>query len=266
MGFVYVAVALVLGLFAGFGVNLIATRLAAQKPMFGPLHCTRAPHRISWVQAFPVFGYLTQGGKCSQCGGRLSLAFPATELATGVLLGGLAWFEGLGLSFVLHAAYVLVLMLVLVIDWKHRDIYFSIIALGSLFALAGLFLLPGMDLLGGVLGAGVAGGFFLLAYLLARLIFPHIEEPLGLGDVLLALMMGLMLGFPNVVGALLIGPLIAGAAAILLLLLRKSKIGDFMPYGVALCAATILFIIYPQPFADALQLPALNYLVGAIFR
>jgi prepilin signal peptidase PulO-like enzyme (type II secretory pathway) len=123
-----------------------------------------------------------------------------------------------------------------------------------------------MDVVGGLVGAAVAGGFFLLAYLLARLIFPHIEEPLGLGDVLLALMMGLMLGFPNVVGALLIGPLIAGAAAILLLVSRKSKIGDFMPYGVALCAATILFIIYPGPFADALQLPVLTYLVSTIFR
>ncbi|HYP20877.1 MAG TPA: hypothetical protein VEY08_12450, partial [Chloroflexia bacterium] len=115
-------------------------------------------------------------------------------------------------------------------------------------------------------GAGVAGGFFLLAYLLARAIFPKIEEPLGLGDVLLALMMGLMLGFPNIVGALLIGPLIAGAAAILLLVSQRSKMGDFMPYGVALCAATILFIIYPAPFAEALHLPVLTYLVDGIFR
>ena len=67
------------------------------------------------------------------------------------------------------------------------------------------------------IAAAVAGGFFLLAYILAKLIFPRIQEPLGAGDVFLALMMGLMLGFPNIVGALLIGPLIAGAAAILLL-------------------------------------------------
>ena len=266
MGLIYTVVAFVLGLFAGFGVNLIATRLAAQKPMFGPLHCTRSPHRISPVQALPVVGYLTQGGKCAQCGHKLPVAFPATELATGVLLAGLCWLEGPSLSFLFHSAYVVVLMLVLVIDWKHRDIYFSIIALGSLVALLGLFVLPGMDLVSGLVGAGVAGGFFLLAYLLARLIFPHIEEPLGLGDVLLALMMGLMLGFPNVVGALLIGPLIAGAAAILLLVSKRSKMGDFMPYGVALCAATILFIVYPRPFAEALQLPVLTYLVGNIFR
>ncbi|HVG00209.1 MAG TPA: prepilin peptidase [Chloroflexia bacterium] len=266
MGLIYTAIAFVLGLFAGWGVNLVATRLAAQRPMFGPLGCTRSPHPISVSQALPVLGYLAQRGKCAQCGRKLPVAFPATELATGALVAGLCWLEGFSLPFLFHSAYVVVLMLVLVIDWKHRDIYFSIIILGSLIAVAGLFVLPGMDPVGGLVGAGVAGGFFLLAYLLARAIFPKIEEPLGLGDVLLALMMGLMLGFPNIVGALLVGPLIAGAAAILLLVSQRSKMGDFMPYGVALCAATILFIIYPTPFAEALHLPVLTYLVDGIFR
>jgi leader peptidase (prepilin peptidase)/N-methyltransferase len=117
-----------------------------------------------------------------------------------------------------------------------------------------------------LIGAGVAGLFFLLAYIAAKLIFPRIEEPLGAGDILLALMMGLMLGWPNIVGALLIGPLIAGAAAILLLLSRRSKLGDFMPYGVALCAAAILFLVYPTPFAEALHLPALSYVVSNLFN
>ena len=102
-----------------------------------------------------------------------------------------------------------------------------------------------------------AGVSIELAYLLAKLIFPRIEEPLGAGDVLLALMMGLMLGFPYIVGALLVGPLIAGATAILLLLSRRSKMGDFMPYGVSLCVAAIIFLLNPGPLADALHLSAL---------
>ena len=263
--FLYAALTFILGLLAGFAVNLVATRLAAQKPMFGPLGCTRSPHRISFMQAMPLVGYVLQGGKCKQCGRKLPAAFPLTEALTAFLVTGLFLVEGFGLPFLFHSAYVVILMLVLVIDWKHRDIYFSIIILGALLAFVGLLLLPGMSIVNGLTGAAVAGGFFLLAYLMARMIFPRIEEPLGFGDVLLALMMGLMLGFPNIVGALLIGPLIAGAAAILLLVSKRSKMGDFMPYGVALCAATILFILYPQPFADALHLPTLTYLVDNIF-
>lgn len=266
MGFVYLALTFVLGSCAGFLINIISTRLATQKPFLGPLGCTRGKHGISVIQALPLLGYVLQRGHCSGCGGRLSVAYPLTELLTAALITGLFLLEGWGPSLLFHSLYVVILVLVLVIDWKHRDIYFSVIMGGALVAVAGLFLIPGLNLASGLIAAAVAGGFFLLAYLLARLIFPHIEEPLGLGDVLLALMMGLMLGFPNIIGALLIGPLIAGAVALLLLASRRSKIGDFMPYGVSLCAATILFIVYPTPFAEALHLPALMIMLDSIFH
>ena len=105
----------------------------------------------------------------------------------------------------------------------------------------------------------------MVAYIAARLIFRHIEEPLGSGDVLLALMMGLMLGFPNVVGALVVGPLIAGAVALGLLVTRRSSMGDFMPYGVSLCVASILFLLNPSPLIDALHLPALVSVFNELF-
>lgn len=233
--------------------------------MFGPLHCTRSPHGLTIIQALPIVGYVLQGGKCSTCHKKISISYPLVEGATALLFLLSYQFDGFGVPFLFHAVYVALLMLVLVIDWKHRDIYFLVIAAGCVIALVGSLLLPGLDIWSELLGAGVAGAFFLLAYIAAKLIFPKIDEPLGAGDVLLALMMGLMLGWPNIVGALLIGPLIAGAVAILLLVSRRNKMGDFMPYGVSLCAAAILFLVYPQPFADALHLPNLSYIVSNLF-
>lgn len=265
MNFLYALIALFAGILTGFVVNVVATRLSADRPMVGALRCTRSPHPLRLSQALPVVGYLMQGGRCSTCSKKLSIGFPATEAATGLLFLGLYLYEGLGLSFLFHAAYVAVLMLVLVIDWKHRDIYLSVIAIGCLIALVGSLLLPGMGLVSALIGAGVAGGFFLLAYLVARLLFPKIEEPLGSGDVFLALMMGLMLGFPNIVGALVVGPLIAGAVAILLLVTRRSGMGDFMPYGVSLCVAAIIFLLNPAPLANALNLGVLVTLFSDLF-
>jgi prepilin signal peptidase PulO-like enzyme (type II secretory pathway) len=258
-------IVLAVGLLAGFAINMFATRLAANRPIFGPLHCTRSPHQLTAAQALPIAGYLGQRGRCSTCGKPISVSYPLVEAATALLFAGLFLVEGWGLSFLFHAVYIVFLMLVLVVDWKHRDIYLTVIAAGSAIALVGSFVMTNASVWSAVIAAAVAGGFFLLAYLLAKLIFPRIEEPLGAGDVLLALMMGLMLGFPYIVGALLVGPLIAGATAILLLLSRRSKMGDFMPYGVSLCAAAILFIVYPTPFADALHLPALAQMVSGLF-
>ncbi|HKP53828.1 MAG TPA: A24 family peptidase [Chloroflexia bacterium] len=253
--------ALLVGLAVGFVINVVSTRLSANRPLFATLSCTRSAHPLKLAQAFPVVGYALQGGRCSTCGEKLSISYPLVELSMGLLFAALFLLEGWGLRFPFHALYVALLVLVLVIDWKHRDIYLSVIGLGALVALAGSALLSEVGIVSALIGAAVAGGFFLLAYLLAKLIFPRIEEPLGAGDVFLALMMGLMLGFPNVVGALLIGPLLAGAMALIMLLSRRSKLGDFMPYGVALCAATILFLIYPGPFAEALKLPSLSMML-----
>ena len=254
-------IAALLGLAVGFIINVVSIRLAGDKPLLGKLGCTRSHHNLTVGQALPVLGYAIQGGRCSVCGKRLSLSYPLVELSVGVLYAALFLVEGWGIRLVFHTLYVAVLMLVLVIDWKHRDIYLSVIGLGAIIALLGSALLPEVGIVSALVGAGVAGGFFLLAYILAKLLFPRIEEPLGAGDVFLALMMGLMLGFPNIVGALLVGPLLAGAAALLMLISRRSKIGDFMPYGVALCAATILFLVYPDPFAEALKLYSLTMLV-----
>ena len=253
------------GLVAGFVINIIATRLAANRPLLGPLHCTRSPHAITMRQAAPVVGYALQRGSCSTCGKRISLSYPLVELAMGTIWAALFAVEGPGVTFLFHALYAAFLMLVLVNDWKHRDIYVTVIAAGSVVAIAGSLLVPGATLVSALIGAAVAGGFFTLAYVLAKLIFPRIEEPLGFGDILLALLMGLMLGWPNIVGALLIGPLLAGAATVVLLVSRRRRLGDFIPYGVALCAASILFLIYPGPLAEALNLTALPVVFSGFF-
>jgi len=262
---IYAVLVVVVGLAVGFLINVVATRLAANKPMLGKLTCTRSPHPLTAQQAIPVVGYLWQRGRCATCDKTLPVAYPLTEAATALLFVLLYVLEGLTITFFFHAAYVAVLMLVLVIDWKHRDIYLSVIGLGWLLALVGSLVIPGMGIVSALIGAGVAGGFFLVAYIAARLVFRHIQEPLGLGDVYLALMMGLMLGFPNIVGALLVGPLIAGAVVILLLATRRSKMGDFIPYGVPLCVAAIVFLLNPGPLAEALHLSVLVNVLGNLF-
>jgi leader peptidase (prepilin peptidase)/N-methyltransferase len=263
---IFVALAFTLGTGAGLIVNIVATRLAANRPLSGRLRCTRSPHVLHIWQALPLVGFLVQRGRCATCGRTLPISYPLIELTSGTVFAILYALEGWSLSFAFYAAYAAILLLVLIIDLRYREIYLTVIAVGSVIALVGSVLLPGGGLFNALIGAVVAGSFFLLAYLLARLLFRHIEEPLGAGDVFLALMIGLMLGFPNVVGALLIGPLLAGAAAIALLVSRRSKLGDFIPYGVALCVAAMLFLISPAPFADALKLHSLTRIVSELFH
>src|SRR5438105_4667360 len=108
------AVALLAGLFAGFLINVISTRLATNRPMLGRLHCTRSPHPLRLGQALPIAGYAWQRGRCATCKQRLSPAYPLTEAVTAALFLMLFLLEGLSVSFLFHVAYVSILMLVLV--------------------------------------------------------------------------------------------------------------------------------------------------------
>jgi leader peptidase (prepilin peptidase)/N-methyltransferase len=260
-----IMVSLIAGLAIGFVVNILATRLPANRPVLGAITCTREPHPLTAWHYLPVVGYLRQRGKCATCGKALSFSYPLVEGGLAAIFAVLFLLEGWSLTFLFHTFYAAVLVLVLVIDLKHREIYLSVIAVGVLVSLLGSLVLPGMGVMNALAGAAVAGAFFMLAYLLAKILFPRVEEPLGLGDVYLALMMGTMLGFPNVVGALLIGPLLAGGAVLLLLISRQRKMGDLIPYGVALCIAALLFLVYPGPFAEALRLPALKAFILGLF-
>ena len=60
-----------------------------------------------------------------------------------------------------------------------------------------------------LLGLAIAGGIFLLLYLVGAILYPK-RRPLGEGDVKLAALIGMALGWPDAITAILLGTL-AGA-------------------------------------------------------
>ncbi|MCS7221144.1 MAG: A24 family peptidase [Anaerolineae bacterium] len=155
---------------------------------------------------------------------------------------------------VVIAGYLSVLLLISAVDWATRRIPNVVVlpasAAAVLSAAAGVP--PGLwrSLSGGALAFGV----FFLAYLLGGL-FLRAMGPraagggpaLGLGDVKLAMFIGLVTGYPNVMIALLVGTLAGAIAAlgqIVWTFIRRRRYQPFtaMAYGpyLALGAAVAL--------------------------
>jgi leader peptidase (prepilin peptidase)/N-methyltransferase len=134
----------------------------------------------------------------------------------------------------LYAAFLLT---VLVIDFEHRRVLNIMLAPAAVIALA-LSLLPQTppDLANALVGGGVGLGLFVLVYLLSR-------GHLGMGDVKLAGVIGLMLGYPGVVNALMVGILMGAAAAIFLLVTRRATRKSYMAYAPYLALGT-LFVLW----------------------
>ena len=121
----------------------------------------------------------------------------------------------------LYAAFLLT---VLVIDLEHRRVLNIMVGPAAVVVLA-LSLLPQTpSLQSSLIGGAVGLGLFMLVYLLSR-------GHLGMGDVKLAGLIGLMLGYPAVINALVVGILLGAAAALFLLATRRATRKSTMAYA-----------------------------------
>ena len=83
-----------------------------------------------------------------------------------------------------------------------------------------------------------AGAILLLLAVLGALVMR--TEAMGLGDVKLAVFVGLIVGFPGTFNALLYGILLAGFISILLIAVRVKGLKDTIAYGPYLCAGALI--------------------------
>jgi leader peptidase (prepilin peptidase)/N-methyltransferase len=141
--------------------------------------------------------------------------------------------------------------LIVVIDLEHRLILHPISLVG-----AGMGIIYGTQahgLLNTLLGGGAGFGIMLVFYLLgegfvrmlSRRRGEQIDEvALGFGDVNLAGIMGLLLGWPGVVGgiflAVIMGGLVSGAYLIMQLIRNEYQAFQALPYGPFLAGSTLI--------------------------
>jgi leader peptidase (prepilin peptidase)/N-methyltransferase len=248
----------VCGFLAGVLVNLLADSLPTarrvQRPACPGCGQPRQPSAWSGIIAF-VSGHR----RCTQCGTPLPYRHLLVELALPALFVFSGVRTGASTITLLNALYATTLVLVLVTDIEHRLILHAVILPSILLALIGAFVNPAFDdpmraLLGGAIGLLAAlglyffGGFF--SWLLGRLRGEALPGPaLGFGDVTLSTFLGLIVGVPEIIFALVIGMLAGFVGAVILLFVRGAiqrthrAFATFMPYGpfLVLGGAAMLF-------------------------
>ena len=234
----------VFGLCVGSFLNVVIYRLPNKMSLAKPnSHCPSCKYELRWFDNIPVLSYLMLGGKCRKCKTHISFRYTAVELANTflwLLCTFLFWEKSIPLACI-YMVTVSVFICVFFIDLEHQIIFdrFQIILL--VLGAASTYFDTDFRWLSHVIG-GVSGFavFYLVAWCFEKLCG---QEGLGGGDVKLAGVVGLLLGWER----LLLGLLIATIpAALIMLILSRAKDGDsrqypFAPFLVSGFGVSMLF-------------------------
>ena len=232
-----------LGTCVGSFLNVLIYRIPkGEEFVKTPSHCMTCGHPLKWYELVPVVSWLAQGGKCRACGVKLSAQYPIVEALNGImwLLTGIL-FRGDWLTVGLYCGLFSMLLVLSVIDWREfiipNGINLVIFLLGVVRLVTDL-----QNWLLYLIGMVSVGLVFLLLHVATG------GNGLGMGDVKLVAAAGLLLGWPKMILAILVGSL---SGALIHSARMKRGAGRKLAFGPYLAAGIWLAALVGQPLIDA---------------
>lgn len=249
---------LISGLIVGSFLNVVVYRVnLAENLVTGRSYCPHCKNKIRWYDNIPVLSFLVLRAQCRDCQGKISWQYPLVEIFTGLMFAAVAWkffnvadvATWTATSFYLGA--VSFLIAIFVYDWLFLEIPGLVLwpAIGWTIAFNLIFdwsrLSLGSNLLNiatysGTLAAFTAFMFFFLLVAVSK------EKWMGMGDAYLVILLGLIVGWPNILLALMLAFSIGAIIGIVLIALKKKKMDSQIPFGPFLVAGTFIAIFFSE--------------------
>ena len=250
-----IVIPLVIGWVGGWIVNYLADVLPVTRRFSQPT-CPHCKAIRGWQDYFLFRA-------CHLCGKRRTLRAWIVQLFL-VAASVYIWTSPPAhLGFALGWLILLYFSMDFVIDLEHRLILHPTSIFGAILGLGAGLLRQGLwpTLMGGLAGFAIMFLFYLLGLAFARLRARRMrkagletddEEALGAGDVILAAILGLFLGWPLIWFGLLLGILLGGAVSLLLLIglfvtrqYKEKAWMLFIPYGPYFLLSAFMLIYLP---------------------
>jgi len=242
----------ILGLLIGSFLNVVVYRVPAGLSLVSPgSACPVCSHPVRPRDNVPVVSWLLLRGHCRDCSAPISVRYPLVELATGLLFALTGWRFGASpytaAALVVMAAGVALFL----IDLDHLRLPFAVTgaaAVGTVLALAVDAVVRGPDAIPTAL---LSTGVWVLVY--GGIWFGTAGRGMGLGDVALAPVLGLALGWlgwgPSVVG-LAMGFAIGAVVGVGLILTGRHRRGLRVPHGPFLLSGAAVGLFAGAPLWD----------------
>ncbi len=206
------------------------------------VHCHR---QLNWWENIPFFSYVFLKGKCLTCKKAIPWFYSMVELFTAFAFVFIAWYRiNFGvftpLLFFRDIFFLTFLIIIFVFDALHRVIITRIVWLATIIGFLLNYFLFHFSLASMGLAALIAGGFFLLQYVISK------GRWIGGGDIRLGIMMGVWIGWPGVLFALFVAYIFGGLVATYLLITKKKQKNSEIAFGTFLSIGTLFAIYYGE--------------------
>ena len=231
----------VVGAAVGSFLNVLICRLPEGLSIVVPSsHCPKCKHAIRFYDNIPIVSYLVLGGKCRDCGEKISLRYPFVETLTAVMSLLLFWKFGLSLQYLFAFVFTCALIVITFIDFDHQIIPDVITLPGiPIFALIAVFFM-GLTWWDAVLGVLIGGGCLYAVAVGYELLTKR--EGMGGGDIKLLAMMGGFLGWKSLFFVLFLSSLLGALVGVAVMIAKGRDMKYAVPFGPFLSIAAVVYV------------------------
>jgi leader peptidase (prepilin peptidase)/N-methyltransferase len=250
-------VAAVVGLAIGSFMTVVTSRVPAGESVVQPRSkCPRCDTPIRNRDNIPVLSWILLGGRCRTCGERIGARYPILEVTTAVLMAAPFFvYDSIWIAVEI-SAFLALMPAITLIDIEHRIIpnklmYPALIAFPIYLVVAWIAGAP-VDLVRAAIGFGAYGGALFVVALISR--------GMGMGDVKLAALIGVVLGALSLgqVGVAAGAAIVLGALAAVVALVRGAGRKGAIPFGPSLAAGAVIAALWGVRIADWYQRSVLH--------
>jgi len=201
-----------------------------------PSSCEKCNKELSWIELIPILGYIIKKGRCSKCDTKINIIYPISELFLGITF--LAFYT---FNIPIHFyAIVCSLLFLSYFDIESMSIPKRITdVISILFIFISLFIVPFDIKVYGVL----------LIIFLVFLVINMIKKSFGLGDLIVFIYSSVYFSIEYIVHYVFLVMILGGLFSILLIVMKKLTMKDYIPLLPFITLAFVLTsILYKLDF------------------
>lgn len=267
MSYLFDIIIFIIGSAVGSFLNVVIFRLEKEDIVKKRSHCPSCGRVLARRDLIPIISFFILRGRCRQCKEKISWQYPLVEAATGALFVAIFNFQIADQIDLIYRFFIISCCVVIfVYDLRHYiipdKVLFPAVIISLIYRLFEVSGLKAGHLLGigswrleilypYLLSAIAAAAFFLFLVLATR------GRGMGPGDVKLAFLMGLILGWPDISIALFLAFFSGAAVGLALIALGRKTLKSQIPFGPFLIFGTLTALFWGQSLSAWLGFLAL---------